>query len=145
MTTNAGASDLAKSAFGFTRAKREGDDQEAINRLFAPEFRNRLDAIISFGQLPREVIARVVDKFVLQLEAQLSDRNVTIELSDDARAWLIEHGYDATMGARPMARLIQTAIKTPLADEVLFGKLKRGGTVLVRVREEDGKKVLGFD
>ena len=145
MTTNAGASDLAKSAFGFTRSKREGDDHEAINRLFAPEFRNRLDAIISFGQLPKEVIARVVDKFVLQLEAQLSDRNVTIELSEEARAWLIEHGYDATMGARPMARLIQTAIKTPLADEVLFGKLKRGGTVLVTVREEDGKQVLGFD
>ncbi|HRJ68151.1 MAG TPA: ATP-dependent Clp protease ATP-binding subunit ClpA [Beijerinckiaceae bacterium] len=145
MTTNAGAADLAKSAYGFTRQKREGDDTEAINRLFAPEFRNRLDAVISFGQLPREVIAQVVDKFVLQLEAQLSDRNVTIELSDDARAWLIEHGYDQTMGARPMARLIQTAIKTPLADEVLFGKLKKGGVVRVVVTEKDGTKTISFD
>jgi ATP-dependent Clp protease ATP-binding subunit ClpA len=145
MTTNAGASDLARAAFGFTRAKREGDDTEAINKLFTPEFRNRLDAIISFGQLPREVIAQVVDKFVLQLEAQLQDRNVTIELSDEAREWLIEHGYDQTMGARPMARLIQTAIKTPLADEVLFGKLKRGGVVRVTVKEDNGRKVLGFE
>jgi ATP-dependent Clp protease ATP-binding subunit ClpA len=145
MTTNAGASDLAKSAFGFTRQKREGDDMEAINRLFAPEFRNRLDAVISFGQLPKEVIAQVVDKFVLQLEAQLSDRNVTIELSDDARAWLVENGYDQTMGARPMARLIQQAIKTPLADQVLFGKLKKGGVVRVVVEEKDGAKTLGFE
>ena len=145
MTTNAGASDLAKSAFGFTRIKREGDDQEAINRLFAPEFRNRLDATISFGQLPREVIAKVVDKFVLQLEAQLSDRNVTIELSDEAREWLVENGYDPTMGARPMARLIQTVIKTPLADEVLFGKLKKGGVVRVVVIKTGSKPVLGFE
>ncbi len=145
MTTNAGAADLAKPAFGFTRTKREGDDQEAINRLFAPEFRNRLDAVISFGQLPKEVVAQVVDKFVLQLEAQLADRNVTIELSDEARAWLVEHGYDETMGARPMARLIQTTIKTPLADEVLFGKLKGGGAVRVVVTETDGKKALAFE
>ncbi|MCA0423091.1 MAG: ATP-dependent Clp protease ATP-binding subunit ClpA [Proteobacteria bacterium] len=145
MTTNAGASDMAKASFGFTRTKREGDDTEAINRLFTPEFRNRLDAIISFGQLPRDVIAQVVDKFVLQLEAQLSDRNVTIELTDAARAWLVENGYDELMGARPMARLIQTAIKTPLADEVLFGKLKRGGVVRVTVVTTDGKPTLGFD
>jgi ATP-dependent Clp protease ATP-binding subunit ClpA len=101
MTSNAGASDMAKSAYGFTQTKRTGDDVEAINRLFAPEFRNRLDAIISFGHLPKEVVAKVVDKFVLQLEAQLADRNVTIELSDEARAWLVEHGYDDAMGARP--------------------------------------------
>ena len=145
MTTNAGAADLAKSAFGFTRSKREGDDQEAINKLFAPEFRNRLDAIISFGHLPREVIVRVVDKFVMQLEAQLADRNVTIELADEAREWLTDHGYDETMGARPMARLIQQTIKTPLADEVLFGKLKDGGAVRVIVTETDGKKVIGFE
>jgi ATP-dependent Clp protease ATP-binding subunit ClpA len=145
MTTNAGAADLAKPAFGFTRTKREGDDQEAISKLFAPEFRNRLDSIISFGHLPREVIARVVDKFVLQLEAQLADRNVTIELSDEAREWLIDHGYDETMGARPMARLIQQTIKTPLADEVLFGKLKNGGAVRVIVSETEGKKALGFE
>jgi ATP-dependent Clp protease ATP-binding subunit ClpA len=145
MTTNAGAADLARPALGFTRIKREGDDQEAITKLFAPEFRNRLDAIISFGQLPRSVVAKVVDKFVLQLEAQLADRNVTIELSDEARDWLVEHGYDETMGARPMARLIQSTIKTPLADVVLFGQLKTGGAVRVVVEEKDGKKVLGFE
>jgi len=144
MTTNAGAADLAKAAFGFTRTKREGDDQEAINRLFAPEFRNRLDQIISFAQLPKEVVGKVVDKFVLQLEAQLADRNVTIELSDDARVWLVDHGYDETMGARPMARLIQSAIKQPLADELLFGKLKQGGGVRVVVEGEDKYKKLGF-
>ena len=140
MTTNAGAADLAKASFGFTRAKREGDDSEAINRMFSPEFRNRLDAIISFGQLPTEVIMQVVDKFVLQLEAQLSDRNVTIELSDEARKWLVESGYDETMGARPMARLIQSSIKTPLADELLFGRLKHGGVVRVVVGTNDQEK-----
>jgi ATP-dependent Clp protease ATP-binding subunit ClpA len=122
MTTNAGASDLAKAAYGFTRNKREGDDLEAINRMFAPEFRNRLDSIISFGHLTTEIIAKVVEKFVLQLEAQLADRDVTIELSDEAAKWLIERGYDEQMGARPMARVIQEHIKKPLADEVLFGK-----------------------
>jgi ATP-dependent Clp protease ATP-binding subunit ClpA len=152
MTSNAGASDLAKAAYGFTQSKRSGDDVEAINRLFAPEFRNRLDAIISFGHLPKEVVAKVVDKFVLQLEAQLADRNVTIELSDEARDWLVEHGYDDAMGARPMARLIQSTIKTPLADEVLFGKLKDGGAVRVVVRKPEdaeakagAKDSLGFD
>jgi ATP-dependent Clp protease ATP-binding subunit ClpA len=146
MTTNAGAADLAKPAFGFTRAKREGDDQEAINKLFAPEFRNRLDATISFGHLPKEVVSKVVDKFVLQLEAQLADRNVTIELSDEARDWLTEHGYDEAMGARPMARLIQTTIKTPLADDVLFGRLKNGGAVRVIVKTDDiGLASLGFE
>jgi ATP-dependent Clp protease ATP-binding subunit ClpA len=131
MTTNAGAADMARAAFGFTQNKRTGDDVEAINRMFAPEFRNRLDAIVPFAHLPTEVIAKVVDKFVMQLEAQLADRNVSIELSDEARAWLIERGYDQAMGARPMARVIQTHIKTPLADEVLFGRLKNGGTVRV--------------
>ncbi|MCJ2035457.1 ATP-dependent Clp protease ATP-binding subunit ClpA [Methylobacterium sp. J-068] len=141
MTTNAGASDLAKSAYGFTQSKRTGDDVEAINKLFAPEFRNRLDAIISFGHLPKDVVAKVVDKFVLQLEAQLADRNVTIELADEARDWLTENGYDDAMGARPMARLIQSTIKTPLADEVLFGRLKDGGAVRVVLRKpEAGEK-----
>jgi len=145
MTTNAGAADMAKAAFGFTRAKREGDDTEAINKLFAPEFRNRLDAIISFGQLPVPVVAQVVDKFIMQLDAQLSERNVSIELTDEARNWLVENGYDETMGARPMARLIQRDIKTPLADEVLFGRLKGGGTVRVMVvKDEAGAKKLGF-
>jgi ATP-dependent Clp protease ATP-binding subunit ClpA len=146
MTTNAGASDLAKAAFGFTRQKREGDDTEAINRLFAPEFRNRLDAIITFNHLTPEIIAQVVEKFVLQLEAQLADRDVTIELSDDASKWLIAHGYDQQMGARPMARVIQEHIKKPLADEVLFGKLKAGGHVkVILTKDEEGLDKLGFE
>ncbi len=145
MTTNAGARDLASAAFGFHKSKREGDDTEAIDRLFAPEFRNRLDAIVPFARLPEAVIARVVDKFILQLEAQLSDRNVTIELTDEAREWLVKNGYDEAMGARPMARVIQTQIKTPLADEVLFGRLKGGGVVKVVVTaDERGAKKLSF-
>jgi len=144
MTTNAGATEMAKAAFGFTRSKREGDDVEAINRMFAPEFRNRLDAVVPFGRLPAEVIAKVVDKFVMQLEAQLADRHVQIELSDEARAWLVERGYDEAMGARPMARVIQTHIKTPLADEVLFGRLKHGGTVRVVVSGEGVDAELAF-
>ncbi|MGO9740507.1 MAG: ATP-dependent Clp protease ATP-binding subunit ClpA [Roseiarcus sp.] len=145
MTTNAGAQDLAKEAFGFRRSKREGDDTEAINRMFTPEFRNRLDAIVAFARLPKEVITRVVDKFILQLEAQLADRNVAIELSEEARDWLVSNGYDETMGARPMARVIQKQIKTPLADEVLFGRLKNGGVVRVVVTGDDnGVKTLGF-
>jgi ATP-dependent Clp protease ATP-binding subunit ClpA len=144
MTTNAGAQDLAREAFGFHRGKREGDDLEAINRMFAPEFRNRLDAVVPFGRLPVDVIGKVVDKFIMQLEAQLADRQVTIELSDEARNWLVEHGYDEAMGARPMARVIQDSIKTPLADELLFGRLRNGGTVRVMVMTEEGKKKLGF-
>jgi len=146
MTTNAGAADLAKAAYGFTRTKREGDDLEAINRMFTPEFRNRLDAVITFAHLKPEVIKKVVEKFVLQLEAQLADRAVSIELSPEAADWLVERGYDESMGARPMARIIQEHIKTPLSDELLFGKLKTGGHVRVIVREDDeGKKVLGFE
>jgi ATP-dependent Clp protease ATP-binding subunit ClpA len=146
MTTNAGAADLAKAAYGFHRTKREGDDTEAINRLFAPEFRNRLDSIIAFGHLDETIIAKVVEKFVLQLEAQLADRDVTIELSDEATNWLIVRGYDQQMGARPMARVIQEYIKKPLADEVLFGKLKSGGHVRVVVTKDEatGEK-LGFE
>jgi ATP-dependent Clp protease ATP-binding subunit ClpA len=147
MTTNAGASELAKQAFGFTRSKREGDDHEAINRQFAPEFRNRLDAIVSFAHLNADVIGMVVEKFVLQLEAQLEDRDVTIELSDPAKAWLIQHGYDEQMGARPMARVIQEHIKKPLADEVLFGKLKGGGHVRVVLVKDEGTGLdkIGFE
>jgi ATP-dependent Clp protease ATP-binding subunit ClpA len=148
MTTNAGAADLAKQAFGFTRSKREGDDHEAINRQFAPEFRNRLDAIVSFGHLSVDVIGTVVEKFVLQLEAQLGDRDVTIELSEPAKAWLVQHGYDEQMGARPMARVIQEHIKKPLADEVLFGKLKGGGhvrVVLVKDEADETKEKIGFE
>ena len=145
MTTNAGAADMERAAFGFHQSKREGDDMEAINRLFTPEFRNRLDAVVPFGRLPQEIIARVVDKFILQLEAQLADRNVSIELADEARTWLVSHGYDESMGARPMARVIQTQIKTPLADEVLFGRLKNGGVVrVVVIADDNGEKKLGF-
>jgi ATP-dependent Clp protease ATP-binding subunit ClpA len=146
MTTNAGAADMAKAAYGFTRQKREGDDTEAINRLFAPEFRNRLDAIVTFNHLSPEVIAKVVEKFVIQLEAQLADRNVTIELTEDASNWLIANGYDELMGARPMARVIQEHIKKGLADEVLFGKLKNGGHVRVVLQRDDvGNNKLGFE
>jgi ATP-dependent Clp protease ATP-binding subunit ClpA len=145
MTTNAGAQDLARTPIGFTRTRRDLDDSEAINRLFAPEFRNRLDAIVPFGHLPVDVIKRVVDKFIMQLEAQLADRNVTIELTDEARDWLVEHGYDEAMGARPMSRVIHQHIKTPLADEVLFGRLKNGGAVrVVVVGDDSGTKSLGF-
>ena len=136
MTTNAGASDMAKEPIGFNRVKRQGEDQEAINRLFSPEFRNRLDAVIAFGNLPTEVVHRIVEKFVMQLEAQLADRGVTFELTEEAVSWLAEKGYDERMGARPLARVIQEHIKRPLADEVLFGKLRKGGTVKVSVSED---------
>lgn len=137
MTTNAGASDLAKEAVGFANNKREGDDTEAINRMFTPEFRNRLDSIIPFKNLGPEIIARVVDKFIMQLEAQLADRDVTFELTAAARTWLGNKGYDKLYGARPLARVIQEHIKKPLAEELLFGKLTKGG--LVKVRVEDKK------
>ena len=146
MTTNAGAADLAKAPIGFNRTKREGDDTEAIEKLFTPEFRNRLDAIVAFSSLPPDVIAKVVEKFVFQLEAQLADRGATIELDEAASAWLIEKGYDERYGARPMARVIQEHIKKPLAEELLFGKLERGGTVRVIVETgEDGQRKLGFE
>ena len=145
MTTNAGAQDLAKAAFGFTRSVREGDDQEAITRMFSPEFRNRLDAIIPFDHLPPEIVRKVVEKFVLQLEAQLSERQINIELSDEAANWLAEQGYDQQMGARPLARIIQEYVKKPLADEVLFGQLSKGGTVRVLFEKtEDGEGKLHF-
>ena len=141
MTTNAGAADLAKPVIGFGRETRVGEDQEAIQRLFTPEFRNRLDAVISFAGLGQEIVARVVDKFVMQLEAQLADRNVTIELSSAAREWLAEQGYDPLYGARPLARVIQEHIKKPLAEELLFGRLAKGGAVKVGLK--DG--ALSFD
>ncbi|MGZ9720795.1 ATP-dependent Clp protease ATP-binding subunit ClpA [Rhizobium miluonense] len=139
MTTNAGASEMAKAAIGFGSSKRTGEDEEALNRLFTPEFRNRLDAVIPFAALPTTVIHKVVQKFIMQLEAQLSERNVTFDLHEDAIAWLSEKGYDDKMGARPLARVIQENIKKPLANEILFGKLKKGGVVTVTVGEkEDG-------
>ena len=133
MTTNAGASDMAKPAMGFSSSKRTGDDLEAINRMFTPEFRNRLDAVVAFAGLPPEVITKVVEKFIFQLEAQLADRGVLIELSEEATRWLAEKGYDEKFGARPLGRVIQEYIKKPLADELLFGKLEHGGTVKVVV------------
>src|SRR5713226_7755916 len=142
MTTNAGASDLAKPAIGFGSDVRTGDDQEAINRMFTPEFRNRLDAIVSFAALSADTIGRVVDKFILQLEEQLADRNVTIELDEAARKWLAEKGYDRLFGARPLGRIIQEHIKKPLAEELLFGKLTKGG--IVRVTREGDKLVFSF-
>ena len=137
MTSNAGASDMAKAAIGFNRDKRTGEDTAAIERTFTPEFRNRLDAVISFGALPKEVIMQVVEKFVLQLEAQLMDRNVHIELTKPAAEWLADKGYDDKMGARPLGRVIQEYIKKPLAEELLFGKLTKGG--LVRVGLKNGE------
>jgi ATP-dependent Clp protease ATP-binding subunit ClpA len=135
MTTNAGATELSKSAIGFERFDREGEDEEAIKRIFTPEFRNRLDAIVPFAPLETEVVKRVVEKFVLQLEAQLSERNVTFELNDAAIDWLVERGYDRSYGARPMGRVIQENIKKALADELLFGKLAEGGHVKVGVKD----------
>jgi ATP-dependent Clp protease ATP-binding subunit ClpA len=142
MTTNAGAAELAKPAIGFERQDRIGDDAEAIERMFSPEFRNRLDANIPFAALTPEVVGRVVDKFVMQLEVQLADRDVLIELSDEARAWLAERGYDQRFGARPLARVIQEHIKKALAEELLFGRLDKGGTV--RVTIADGRPAFEY-
>jgi len=135
MTSNAGAAAQAKEAIGFGRTRREGEDTAAIERTFTPEFRNRLDAVVSFGPLPKEVILQVVEKFVLQLEAQLIDRNVSIELTRPAAEWLADKGYDDKMGARPLGRVIQEHIKKPLAEELLFGKLAKGGLVKVGVKD----------
>ncbi len=135
MTSNAGAAEQAKSAIGFGRDRREGEDTAAIERTFTPEFRNRLDAVISFGALPKDVILQVVEKFVLQLEAQLMDRNVSIELTAPAAEWIADKGYDDKMGARPLGRVIQEHIKKPLAEELLFGKLAKGGVVRVGLKD----------
>jgi ATP-dependent Clp protease ATP-binding subunit ClpA len=136
MTTNAGASEMSKPAVGFEREARVGEDEEAIKRMFAPEFRNRLDAVIGFGALPTEIVAMVVDKFIRQLEDQLGERNVAIKLTPAARAWLVKKGYDPLYGARPLARVIQEHIKKPMADELLFGRLAKGGAVIVDVAED---------
>jgi ATP-dependent Clp protease ATP-binding subunit ClpA len=136
MTTNAGAADLAKAAIGFGREVRVGEDEDAIKRMFTPEFRNRLDAVIAFAGLTPESVGRVVEKFVMQLEAQLADRNVTIELSSAAKEWLAERGYDRLYGARPLARVIQEHVKKPLAEELLFGRLVRGGAVKVTLKDD---------
>jgi ATP-dependent Clp protease ATP-binding subunit ClpA len=135
MTTNAGAADMAKPAIGFEREMREGEDDDAVKRMFTPEFRNRLDAVIPFAALTPETVARVVEKFVMQLEAQLADRNVTIELSSAAKEWMAERGYDRLYGARPLSRVIQEQIKKPLAEELLFGRLVKGGAVKVTLKD----------
>jgi len=137
MTTNAGAADMAKAGIGFGREVRVGEDEEAVKRLFTPEFRNRLDAIVPFGGLTAEIVGNIVEKFVMQLEAQLADRNVTIELSSAAKEWLAEKGYDPLYGARPLARVIQEYVKKPLAEELLFGKLAKGGAVRVGKKDDE--------
>lgn len=137
MTTNAGASDAQKNSIGFGRGKADDEVEEALKRLFTPEFRNRLDAIVQFRPLTPEIIRQVVQKFVMQLEAQLADRHVTIETADDAADWLAKNGFDELYGARPLARVIQENIKKPLADEILFGRLTKGGHVKVILK--DGK------
>jgi ATP-dependent Clp protease ATP-binding subunit ClpA len=137
MTTNAGAAQIGRASMGFTHQDHTGDEMQEINRIFSPEFRNRLDSIINFKSLDEKTISHVVDKFILELESQLADKNVTIELDEAARAWLAKRGYDPAMGARPMARLIQEKIKRPLADELLFGKLADGGNVKFEVKDDE--------
>ncbi len=139
MTTNAGASDAAKNSIGFGRGKKDDEQEEALKRLFTPEFRNRLDSVITFGGLTPEIIEKVVEKFVLQLEIQLADRNVTIELAPAARDWLAKRGFDADFGARPLARIISEHVKKPMAEELLFGKLAKGGTVKIGVDKKSGE------
>jgi len=141
MTTNAGAFEASKQAIGFGRGRKEGEDEEAIKRLFTPEFRNRLDAVIQFAGLKPEIVALVVDKFILELENQLADRSVAIELTDEARIWIATKGYDDMYGARPLARFIQENVKKKLADELLFGRLAKGGTVLIKLKDNE----LDFD
>ena len=138
MTTNAGAAEMAKSAIGFGRSEREGEDDEAIKRMFTPEFRNRLDATIAFSGLSHEIVSHVVDKFIDELKAQLADQRVTMEMSDAARGWIAARGFDKQNGARPLARFIQEHVKKPLADELLFGRLAKGGRVTV---DHDGAKL----
>ncbi|ALE03903.1 ATP-dependent Clp protease ATP-binding subunit ClpA [Bartonella ancashensis] len=140
MTTNAGASEMAKSAIGFGRTRRDGDDVDAINRLFTPEFRNRLDAIIPFATLSQSITAQIVQKFIFHLEAQLVDKGITFELSTPAIEWLASKGYDSQMGARPLSRVIQEHIKKPLADKILFGELSKGGIVRILTHKPDGQK-----
>ncbi|MBU6505411.1 MAG: AAA family ATPase, partial [Betaproteobacteria bacterium] len=144
MTTNAGADALTKTGIGFITGARKGDEMADIKRLFTPEFRNRLDAIISFAALDQQIILRVVDKFLLQLESQLHEKRVEATFTDDLRHHLAEQGFDPLMGARPMARLIQDTIRRALADELLFGRLVSGGKVTIDVSEDD-QIVLGFD
>jgi ATP-dependent Clp protease ATP-binding subunit ClpA len=136
MTTNAGAQEMSRASIGFTQQDHSSDAMAIIKKSFAPEFRNRLDAIIQFASLDPHSVARVVDKLVVELEAKLGSNNVTLELDDAARNWIAERGYDPKMGARPMARIIQEHIKRPLAEELLFGSLADGGHVRIGVGED---------
>ena len=143
MTTNAGAADSQRQNIGFGRGRAQDEEDQAIQRLFSPEFRNRLDAVVPFKALSPQVIRQVVHKFIIQLEAQLADRHVTIETTDEAAGWLADNGFDELYGARPLARVIQENIKKPLADEILFGRLVRGGHVKVGLK--DGKLVFDIE
>jgi len=144
MTTNAGAAELSKTSMGFTQSKAAGDEMAEIKRMFTPEFRNRLDASISFAPLGESIILRVVDKFLMQLEEQLHEKKVEVSFTQELRDHLAKHGFDPLMGARPMARLIQDTIRRALADELLFGRLNNGGKVIVDV-DEEGKTILTFE
>jgi len=137
MTTNCGAEQMNRPSIGFTQQDHTRDAMEAIRRAFSPEFRNRLDAVVQFGPLDPVTIASVVDKFIIELEGQLEDKHVTFQVDEAARAWLAEHGFDKQMGARPMARVIQERIKRPLAEELLFGKLERGGHVHISAKDDE--------
>ena len=141
MTSNAGSREMSAGSIGFGDIGPDGKAKSAVDRVFSPEFRNRLDAIVTFKPLSSEAMETIVEKFVLQLESQLKDRKVAITLSPDARSWLAKKGYDPKMGARPLARVIQREVRDPLTDEILFGKLENGGTVTIRV----GRDALVFD
>jgi len=143
MTTNAGAEQLGRASMGFTKQDHTGDEMSILQRVFSPEFRNRLDAMIQFKPLAAETISHVVDKFVTELEAQLEDKRVEIDVDEKARAWLAKNGYDPAMGARPMARIIREKIKKALADEILFGRLAHGGHV--SVSEQSGELAFSFE
>jgi len=137
MTTNAGAQEMSRSSMGFQHQDHTTDGMEILKKMFTPEFRNRLDAIIQFEALSREVVKTVVDKFLVGIQVQLDDKKVQLDVSETARNWLAEHGYDRLMGARPMLRLLQNKIKKPLAEDILFGRLAKGGVVNVEVEEDD--------
>jgi ATP-dependent Clp protease ATP-binding subunit ClpA len=135
MTTNAGAQELSARRLGFgSEGSNPGNARSAIEKTFSPEFRNRLDAWVAFDSLPSEVIRKVVDKMVKELAGQLAEKKIQVELSEEGRVWLAEHGFDRTMGARPMSRLIQNEVKKPLAEKILFGELRNGGTVRIGVK-----------
>ncbi|HEX6156664.1 MAG TPA: AAA family ATPase, partial [Burkholderiales bacterium] len=141
MTTNAGAESLARTQMGFTPSTKLGDEMEAIKRMFTPEFRNRLDAVISFRALDHEIILRVVDKFLMQLEEQLAEKKVEAQFTAELKLHLARKGFDPLMGARPMARLIQDTIRRALADELLFGRLQHGGKVTIDIGEDEKIKL----